>query len=62
MSGAVIAIIKIKKDLYIFCEGRRRDTEDRATNTDGNLVPATINKVVPYRNLEEVRLSYSINA
>jgi hypothetical protein len=61
MSGAIIAIIKIKKDLCIFCEERKKDTENKATNTDGSLVPVTINKVVLYRNLEEVRLSYNIN-
>jgi hypothetical protein len=62
MSETVIAIMKIEKDLYIFCEKRRKDTEDRATNTDGNLIPVIINKVIPYRNLEKIRLSYGIDA
>jgi hypothetical protein len=62
MSGAVIAIIKIEKDLYIFCKGKRRNTEDRATNTNGSLVPVKVNKIVFYRNLEKMRLSYGIDA
>jgi hypothetical protein len=62
MSGAVIVIIKIEKDLYIFCKRRRKDTEDKAINTDGSLIPVIINKVIPYKNLEKVRLSYSIDA
>jgi hypothetical protein len=61
MSGAIIVMIKIKKDLCIFCEGRRKNIKDRITNTDGSLVPVIINKVVPYRNLEKVRLSYNID-
>jgi hypothetical protein len=61
MSGVVIIIIKTKENLYIFCERRKKGIKDRATNTDGNLIPAIINKVVPYRNLEKVRLSYGIN-
>jgi hypothetical protein len=61
MLGAVIAIMKIEEDLCIFCEGRRKDTKDRATNTDGSLMPVTVNKVIPYRNLEEVRLFYGID-
>jgi hypothetical protein len=61
MSGAVIVIIKIKEDLYIFCERRRKDMKDRVTNTDGSLVPVIINKVVFYRNLEEIRLFYGID-
>jgi hypothetical protein len=62
MSGAVIVIIKIEEDLCIFCKGRRKNIEDRATNTDGSLVPVIINKMVLYRNLEEMRLSYGIDA
>jgi hypothetical protein len=62
MSGAVIIIIKTEKNLCIFCEERKRDTKDRAINTDGSLVPIIVNKVIPYRNLEEVRLSYGIGA
>jgi hypothetical protein len=48
MLGAVIIIIKIEEKLCIFCERRRKNTEDRATNTDGSLVPVIINKVVLY--------------
>jgi hypothetical protein len=61
MLGAVIAIIKIEEDLYIFYEDRRKSIEDRATNTDGSLVPVIINKVIPYQNLEEIRQSYGID-
>jgi hypothetical protein len=61
MSGAVIAIIKIKENLCIFYEERKKDTKDRATNTDGSLVPVIINKVILYRNLEEIRLFYGID-
>jgi hypothetical protein len=57
---AVIAMMRIEKNLYIFYEKRKRDTKNRVTNTDGNLVPVTINKVILYRNLEEVRLFYEI--
>jgi hypothetical protein len=62
MSGAIIIMIKIEENLCIFCEGRKKDTEDRAINTDGNLMPVIINKVIPYRNLEKIRLSYGIDA
>jgi hypothetical protein len=62
MSGAVIVIMKIEKDLCIFCEKRRKGTEDRVINTDGSLVPVIINKVILYRNLKKVRLSYGIDA
>jgi hypothetical protein len=48
-------------DLCIFCKGKRNKTQDQATNTDGNLIPVTVNKVVPYRDLEEIRRSYGIN-
>jgi hypothetical protein len=61
MSGAVITIIKIEKDLCIFCK-RKKNTRDKATNTDGSLMPVIINKIVPYRNLEKMRLFYGINA
>jgi hypothetical protein len=61
MSGAVIAIIKIEKDLCIFCERKRKNTKNRATNTDGNLMPVIVNKVISYRNLEKIRLSYDID-
>jgi hypothetical protein len=61
MSGVVIAIMRIEENLYIFCEGRKKDTKNRAINTDGSLVPVTINKVVFYQNLEKIRLSYGID-
>jgi hypothetical protein len=61
MSKAIIIIMKIEEDLCIFCKEKRKDIKDRATNTDGSLVPVIINKIVPYRNLEEVRLSYGID-
>jgi hypothetical protein len=48
-------------DLYIFCERKKNRIQDQATNIDRNLMPVTINKVVPYKNLEEVRLFYDIN-
>jgi hypothetical protein len=54
-------IMGTEVDLYIFCKGKRNRTQDQATNTDGNLIPVTVNKVVPYRNLEKVRRSYGIN-
>jgi hypothetical protein len=55
MSGAIIVIIKTEEDLCIFCESKRKSTEDRAINTDGSLMPVIINKVVPYQNLKEIR-------
>jgi hypothetical protein len=61
ISGIVIAIMRIEKNLCIFYKERKKDTKDRAINTDGSLVPVIINKVILYRNLEEVRLSYGIN-
>jgi hypothetical protein len=61
MTETVITMIKTEKDLYIFCEGRKKDTENRAINTDGSLMPVTVNKIVPYRNLKEIRLSYGID-
>jgi hypothetical protein len=54
-------IMGTEVDLYIFCKGKRNKTQDQAINTDGNLVPVIINKIIPYRNLEEVRRSYNIN-
>jgi hypothetical protein len=48
-------------DLYIFCKKKRNRTQDQATNTDGNLIPVTINKIIPYRNLKEIRRSYDID-
>jgi hypothetical protein len=62
MSGAIIVIMKIEKDLYIFYKGKRKNTENKAINTDGSLVPVIVNKMVPYRNLKKVRLSYDIDA
>jgi hypothetical protein len=61
MLKAVIAIIKIKKDLCIFCERKRKNTENKAINTDGSLMPVTTNKMIPYQNLEKIRQSYGIN-
>jgi hypothetical protein len=55
ISGAVIVIIKTEEDLYIFCEGKRRNTEDKAINTDESLVSVIINRVMPYQSLEEIR-------
>jgi hypothetical protein len=52
MTGAIIAMIKEELSLYIFCEGRRKNTNDKNTNTDRNLVLTVINQVVPYRNLQ----------
>jgi hypothetical protein len=48
-------------DLYIFCKEKKNRTQDQIINTDGNLVPVIINKIVPYRNLEEIRRFYNIN-
>jgi hypothetical protein len=61
MSGAMITMIKIEEDLCIFYKGKKKNTEDRATNTDGSLIPVIINKIVLYQNLEEIRQSYGIN-
>ena len=61
ISGTVAIIMGIEMDLYIFYKGKKNRTQDQTTNTDGNLVPVTINKVVPYRNLKEIRRSYGIN-
>jgi hypothetical protein len=60
MSRAVIAIIKTEKDLYIFCERRRKDIKDKTINTE-NLIPAMVNKIVPYQNLQKLRLFYGID-
>jgi hypothetical protein len=54
-------IIGTKVDLYIFYKGKRNRTQDQTINTDGNLIPVTINKIIPYRNLEKIRRSYGIN-
>jgi hypothetical protein len=48
-------------DLYIFYKKKRNRTQDQATNTDENLIPVIINKVIPYRNLEKIRQFYDIN-
>jgi hypothetical protein len=61
ISGTVTTIIRTKMDLYIFCKRKKNKTQDQTTNTDGNLVPVTINKIIPYRNLEKIRRSYDIN-
>jgi hypothetical protein len=61
MSGAIIAMIKTKKDLCIFYKKRKKNTKNRITNTDGSLLPVTINKVIPYQNLEKIRQSYGID-
>jgi hypothetical protein len=62
MSGAIIVIMKTEEDLCIFYEEKRKDTKNRVINTDENLVPVMINKIIPYRNLKEVRLFYGIDA
>jgi hypothetical protein len=61
ISGTVIIIIGTEVDLCIFYKRKRNKTQDQATNTDGNLVLIIINKVVPYRDLKEIRRSYNIN-
>jgi hypothetical protein len=43
MSEAIIAIIKKELNLCIFCEKRRKDTNDKNINTDRNLVLTVIN-------------------
>jgi len=48
-------------DLYIFYKEKRNKTQDQAINTDGNLIPVIINKIISYRNLEEIRRFYSID-
>jgi hypothetical protein len=57
----VAIIIRIKIDLCIFYKRKRNKTQDQAINTDENLIPVTINKVIPYRNLKEIRRFYGIN-
>jgi hypothetical protein len=61
MLGAIITMIKIEEDLYIFYKRRRKDTRDKTTNTDGNLMPVATNKMVLYRNLKKMRQSYGID-
>jgi hypothetical protein len=48
-------------DLCIFYKEKKNKTQNQAINTDGNLIPVIINKMVLYRNLEEMRRSYNIN-
>jgi hypothetical protein len=43
MSGVIIVIIKEKLNLCIFCKGRRKDINDKNTNTDKSLVLIVIN-------------------
>jgi hypothetical protein len=57
----VTTIIGTKVNLYIFYKEKKNKIQNQAINTDGNLVPVTINKIVPYRNLKKMRLSYGIN-
>jgi hypothetical protein len=54
-------MIGTEMDLYIFYKGKRNRTQDQTINTDGNLMPITINKVIPYRNLEKIRRFYDID-
>jgi hypothetical protein len=51
----------IEIDLYIFYKGKRNKTQDQAINTNENLIPVIINKIIPYRNLEKVRRFYNID-
>jgi len=43
MLGVVIAIIREKLNLYIFCEKRRKDIKDKNTNTNRSLVLTVVN-------------------
>jgi hypothetical protein len=61
MSGAIIAMIKVEKDLCIFCKNRKKSTKDRAINTDGSLVPVIINKMILYQSLKKIRWFYDID-
>jgi hypothetical protein len=61
ITGIIATIIGIKIDLCIFYKKKRNKIQDRVTNTDENLILVTINKVIPYRNLEKVRQFYNIN-
>jgi hypothetical protein len=54
-------MIEIEIDLCIFYKEKKNKTQDQAINTDGNLMPVIINKVISYRNLKRVRLSYGID-
>jgi hypothetical protein len=57
----VTIIMGTEIDLYIFYKRKKNRTQDQAINTDGNLIPVIINKIVSYRNLEKVRRFYNIN-
>jgi hypothetical protein len=57
----VTIIIGTEIDLYIFYERKKNKTQDQTINTDGNLIPVTINKIVSYRNLKKIRQFYDIN-
>jgi hypothetical protein len=48
-------------DLYIFYKRKRNRTQNQATNTNGNLIPVIINKVILYRNLKKIRQFYNVN-
>jgi hypothetical protein len=43
MSEAIIIIIKEKLSLCIFCEGKRKNINDKNTNTDRSLVLIIVN-------------------
>jgi hypothetical protein len=62
MSETVIVMIKEESSLYIFYERKRKDTNDKSTNTDRNLVPIVVNQVVLYRDLQQLQQSYGIDA
>jgi hypothetical protein len=59
ITGTVITIIRSELDLCIFCENKKYKIRNQIINTDKNLVP--INKVIPYQNLEDLRLLFSVN-
>jgi hypothetical protein len=40
--------MRTEMDLYIFYERKKNRTQDKTINTDGNLIPVIINKVVSY--------------
>lgn len=61
ITGTVVTIMRIEMDLCIFYKNKRNRTKDQATNTEKNLLPAKINQVVLYKNLQELRLSYGID-
>jgi hypothetical protein len=61
ITRTITTIIEIEIDLCIFYKKNKNKTQDQAINTDGNLMPVIINKVIFYRNLKRVRLSYGID-